>query len=32
MSEDGRTLGILISGRGTNLQAMLDKVLQDLSQ
>jgi phosphoribosylglycinamide formyltransferase-1 len=26
MSEDGRTLGILISGRGTNLQAILDAV------
>jgi phosphoribosylglycinamide formyltransferase-1 len=26
MSEDGRTLGVLISGRGTNLQAILDAV------
>ncbi len=26
MSKDGRTLGILISGRGTNLQAILDAV------
>ncbi|MFQ5791717.1 MAG: phosphoribosylglycinamide formyltransferase [Acidobacteriota bacterium] len=26
MSRDGRTLGVLISGRGTNLQAILDAV------
>lgn len=26
MSQDGRTLGVLISGRGTNLQAILDAV------
>ena len=26
MSEDGRTLGVLISGRGSNLQAILDAV------
>ena len=26
MSRDGRTLGILISGRGTNLQAILDAI------
>ena len=26
MSEDGRTLGVLTSGRGTNLQAILDAV------
>ncbi len=26
MSEEGRTLGVLISGRGTNLQAILDAV------
>lgn len=26
MSEDGRTLGVLISGRGSNLQAILDAI------
>ncbi len=26
MSSDGRTLGVLISGRGTNLQAILDAI------
>jgi len=28
MSKDGRTLGVLISGRGTNLQAILDAVCE----
>jgi phosphoribosylglycinamide formyltransferase-1 len=28
LSADGRTLGILISGRGTNLQAILDAIRQ----
>ena len=28
MSEDGRTLGVLISGRGSNLQALLDAIGQ----
>ena len=26
MSRDGRTLGVLISGRGTNLQAIIDAI------
>lgn len=28
MSEDGRTLGVLISGRGSNLQAILDAIAE----